>query len=637
MQPTHTHPTTMKLPLHSRLCLLLLTLCTASAQDLVVPEVGFEKASASGQGVVAVWRKGAPPAATETPSATVGDTIVVRVRDLDGWIISLLDRNVISGAPYFTSDSRQLYLKKIKAAAEAGSGFGSDLAAESLKLSGLWYEYHTKSTQYEVRKQEYETAAKPLQPLIEEQKKADSERRALDAALAAVGDQKLADEAAAKKLAARDKLQARVAELTTQIGPGRAKFEESKQQLDTEGTDLSETGRKLFERQKLYDKEAALRVSFNALLAEVQRKLYLILDNSQFRHITPQNPFDKMVSRPGLAGTTHEMEFRLLRHDGDEKEWERLYDGTRSKLPVQVRLGIEFEGRYLPLETAVRPAAAMPNQRFDFNLYRRWVFASCALLLAGAVFAFVKMVGSSDIVRDPDGPLRPDGWRQFSLAKAQMAFWFFLAAGAYLILWLLTGRLDTLTPQTLTLIGIGSLTALGSTFISRSVAGSEPLAVDIRRAPRRYEEGSDARARLLARLREERDALEKESHLLSGQAASQRAAEVAAALETVRYEIDYLSRHFFMQLMEDWLSENGQIAFHRFQMLVWTLILGVIFVSRVVYELKMPEFSDTLLGLMGISAGTYIGFKVPEMKRIAEQKAAEPHMANDGKKVGKGK
>ena len=47
---------------------------------------------------------------------------------------------------------------------------------------------------------------------------------------------------------------------------------------------------RVFERQKLYDKEAALRVSFNALLAEVQRKLYLILDSSQFRHITPILP-----------------------------------------------------------------------------------------------------------------------------------------------------------------------------------------------------------------------------------------------------------------------------------------------------------------------------------------------------------
>jgi hypothetical protein len=30
--------------------------------------------------------------------------------------------------------------------------------------------------------------------------------------------------------------------------------------------------------------------------------------------------------------------------------------------------------------------------------------------------------------------------------------------------------------------------------------------------------------------------------------------------------------------------------------------------------LTMPELSVTLLGLMGISSGTYIGFKFPEQK-----------------------
>jgi len=41
---------------------------------------------------------------------------------------------------------------------------------------------------------------------------------------------------------------------------------------------------------------------------------------------------------------------------------------------------------------------------------------------------------------------------------------------------------------------------------------------------------------------------------------------------------------------------------------------AVILVSSVYNNLAMPEFSATLLGLMGISSGTYIGFKFPEQK-----------------------
>jgi hypothetical protein len=65
--------------------------------------------------------------------------------------------------------------------------------------------------------------------------------------------------------------------------------------------------------------------------------------------------------------------------------------------------------------------------------------------------------------------------------------------------------------------------------------------------------------------------------------------------------------------LRDIMSDNaGAISLHRFQMFVWTLVLGLIFVVSVYNGLEMPEFSATLLGLMGISSGTYLGFKVPE-------------------------
>jgi len=34
----------------------------------------------------------------------------------------------------------------------------------------------------------------------------------------------------------------------------------------------------------------------------------------------------------------------------------------------------------------------------------------------------------------------------------------------------------------------------------------------------------------------------------------------------------------------------------------------------VLWDLTMPEFSATMLALMGISSGTYIGFKLPMRK-----------------------
>lgn len=71
------------------------------------------------------------------------------------------------------------------------------------------------------------------------------------------------------------------------------------------------------------------------------------------------------------------------------------------------------------------------------------------------------------------------------------------------------------------------------------------------------------------------------------------------------------SRGFLTDVLAD---DSGSVSLHRFQMFAWTLVLGVIFIASVYENLAMPQFSATLLGLMGVSSGTYLGFKVPESK-----------------------
>ncbi|WP_425219050.1 hypothetical protein [Ralstonia solanacearum] len=66
---------------------------------------------------------------------------------------------------------------------------------------------------------------------------------------------------------------------------------------------------------------------------------------------------------------------------------------------------------------------------------------------------------------------------------------------------------------------------------------------------------------------------------------------------------------FFWDLTTD---KNGP-TLHRFQMLAMTVILGVVFIVNTVKRDALPlDFDGTTLGLLGISAGTYLGFKIPE-------------------------
>jgi hypothetical protein len=62
--------------------------------------------------------------------------------------------------------------------------------------------------------------------------------------------------------------------------------------------------------------------------------------------------------------------------------------------------------------------------------------------------------------------------------------------------------------------------------------------------------------------------------------------------------------------LADLLSDGTGPSFHRYQMVLFTVILAVIFVAKVATNLAMPEFDSMLLGLMGISNGTYLGFKL---------------------------
>jgi hypothetical protein len=140
--------------------------------------------------------------------------------------------------------------------------------------------------------------------------------------------------------------------------------------------------------------------------------------------------------------------------------------------------------------------------------------------------------------------------RPYSLSLFQMSFWFFLVIAAYVFMWLITDELDTITESVLALIGIGAATALASTLIDQK-----------KEIPQPDEPGGKS-----------------------------------------------------IGFLNDVMSDPTGVSLHRFQMFVWTLVLGVIFCGNVFKDLEMPQFSATLLGLMGVSSGTYLGFKVPEKK-----------------------
>ena len=170
-------------------------------------------------------------------------------------------------------------------------------------------------------------------------------------------------------------------------------------------------------------------------------------------------------------------------------------------------------------------------------------------LAIAAVFIFlVVLLCRRTSIIRSGGAGLPMHQRPYSLSLFQMVFWFCLVIIAYVFVWMINDELDTITGSVLALIGIGAGTAIGAAMIDKSKIEAAPEAADVP------------------------------------------------------------SRGF----VHDVLSDAGGISLHRFQMFIWTLVLGIIFIASVYKNLSMPEFSATLLGLMGISSGTYVGFKVQE-------------------------
>lgn len=278
--------------------------------------------------------------------------------------------------------------------------------------------------------------------------------------------------------------------------------------------------------------------------------------------------------------------------------------------PAEVSVGLE-DGYPLPSDVG--------SDQFELiRLDRRW-FIPCAVGLALVLVLLLALAMRTNILRDV-GPRPAEmtvGWifrkrarKPYSLGRVQMAFWFVLVITSFLFLWLVTGAYDTITPSILALIGIGAGTGLGAAAIDvgKEQTATTRLAELEAEASTQTQEITDLSSKVagapadqtpaLVAARSEKQARQK---IITAEIADLKASAVPRA-----------SRGFLLDILQD---PTGDVGFHRFQMLVWTLILGLLFVRSTWERLTMPEFGATLLALLGLSAGTYLGFKIPEPKR----------------------
>ena len=66
------------------------------------PDARLKAIKPGNMGVVLAWKKGSTPSEKEVNDIALGQTLMVRVRNLDGWLITKLLDNRITGEPDMT-------------------------------------------------------------------------------------------------------------------------------------------------------------------------------------------------------------------------------------------------------------------------------------------------------------------------------------------------------------------------------------------------------------------------------------------------------------------------------------------------------------------------------------------------------
>ena len=237
--------------------------------------------------------------------------------------------------------------------------------------------------------------------------------------------------------------------------------------------------------------------------------------------------------------------FHLRPNDDSREAWAELLTPLGFTREVGLSVGLELQD---PLRSRfVPPVGTVQLVMVDVGLA-----AAAGGVMVCALLAFAALALRTSLLMELVTASSGDQEWRWSLSKVQLATWFFLIFGAFLVIWLVTGRIDTINASTLGTLGISAGTALGDAY-TRSRQSSPLVSMESRPKPP------------------------------------------------------------WRRLGIELISDDKGYSIFRFQMAAWSLLLMVVFVADVLVDLIMPVFSPELLYLLGLSSGTFVAHRLPDV------------------------
>jgi hypothetical protein len=567
----------------------------------------------------------------EVPEARIGDTLVVELRNFGRWMARQIDNGFFQEEP--------LILKASQA---------SRPLDESIKAKRFSFASKIGRKIQRILNDAPHTPAVAIVEKLHREAKNDSDLAALNfPKLASEQKERPAPSASPPGPASTEKPAQPATTSTSTTGPQSAGGRNK--ELAAQKAALKET-----EEQEAQTFLAPFRAA-DSLLTELKlaklRTLVLLINDISLG-ITPENSdYAPVPETRRPAGDPKDDHYYWLHFSlkskpatgtndegkGVEDPFKRLMAHPTFTMPSKVALTIKTGGDTLILPTAVTKDALDIRSRFNLigiEPFKFWPMVFVFILILGSLGFFA---ASTDILRDP-GRRRPEGVEPVSLARTQMAFWFVVIAAAFAFLWVTTGNTDTINGTCLTLLAIGTTTALTTLAVQGTRPGRKDLSDILQKTPHEM---------LKLKPLEFETAIATRKRELEETGASTMTPEELAEATTILEKAEqgiarfmserpkwlplrlYYWRYRLRTVFEDLLTEEaGTYDFHRFQMLAWTLVLGSVFVFKVFTDRAMPQFDSNLLLLMGISSGAYIGFRVANPRKNDDPGPKEENRAN---------
>jgi len=326
-----------------------------------------------------------------------------------------------------------------------------------------------------------------------------------------------------------------------------------------------------------------------------------------------------LANSAAFDDASHGLLFKLARTDKNKAVWNEILGSPDGLRDVSVSVARTDQKDAPRLEPAEKGKPAL----FELNTLPLWPLLWAAVVAASMLVVFFWAAIKTGLLRDSFLPQLPVRFRTFSLGRCQMAFWFLLVAVSFVFLCFLLWDYNTLNAQALTLMGISAATGLGA--IVANTSRTDVVAKISSDLTAAGFVSADDYDQTLAQLRADEAMLAK---LKAESAPTAQTDPVDAQIKANKTKIedfrrlakDYLSETLdpeggkfkWRGILNDIIDDGSGATLHRLQLVCWTAILGAVFVVGIYRDLTMPEFSGTLLALMAVTGGAYVGFKFPE-------------------------